>query len=130
VNLVTDTHALVWYLTGQARRLSRRAHRAFQDADRGRATVHIPVVILMEVVLLERRGRVEVAYRELREQLSVRPGLPLEPLFPEDIDEARGLRLLPDPFDCLIAATARRLGLALITCDESITETRVVRTYW
>ena len=129
MNLVTDTHALVWYLTGEVRHLSRRAHRAFRDAEAGRVVVHIPVVVLMEVVLLERRGRVEVAYRELREQLSVHAGMPLEPLLPEDIDEARAVTLR-DPFDCLIVATARRLGLALITCDEVITETKVVRSYW
>lgn len=130
MNLVTDTHALIWYLTGQARRLSRRALRVFQDADGGRSTVHIPVVVLMEVVLLERRGRIELAYRELREQLSLRPGMPVEPLVPEDVDEARGLAALRDPFDCLIAATARRLGLPLITRDDLITEAKVVRTYW
>jgi len=130
VNLVTDTHALVWYLTGESRRLSRRVRRVFQDADAGRATVRIPVVVLMELVLLERRGRIEVAYHELRDQLEVRRGMPLEALLPEDIDEARTLAVLRDPFDCLIAATARRLGLPLITRDQSITEAKVVRTYW
>lgn len=130
MNLVSDTHALIWYLTGQLRRLSRRVRQAFQAADDGRATVRIPVVVLMEVVLLERRGRIEVAYRELRDQLALRPGMPLEALLPEDIDEARNLAVLRDPFDCLIAATARRLGLPLITRDEVITEAKVVRTYW
>lgn len=130
MNLVTDTHALVWFLTGESRRLSRRVRDVFQDADDGRATVHIPVVVLMELVLLERRGRIEVAYRELRDQLAVRRGMPLEALLPEDIDEARTLAVLRDPFDVLIAATARRLGLPLITRDEAITEAKVVRTYW
>jgi len=130
MNLLVDTHALVWYLSGQLRRLGRRARRALAQADAARWTVRVPAVALMEIVLLERRGRIRVSYRELREQLAMRPGFPIEPLTAEDIDEARGLAALTDPFDCLIAGTAKRLGLALITNDEAITKTRLVPTHW
>ena len=130
MNLVADTHALVWYLSGQRRRLSRRARHAFAQAEAARWTVRVPTVALMEIVLLERRGRIRLAYAELREQLSIRPGLPIEPLTADDIDEARTLAPLPDPFDCLIAGTARRLNLPLITNDEAITRTGLVSTHW
>ena len=130
MNLVTDTHALVWYLSGDSRRLSLKARRAFAQAETGRWTVRVPVLVLMEIVLLEQRGRIRVSYGELREQLSIRPGLPIEPLLPEDVDEARALATLRDPFDCLIAATARRLRLPLITSDTAIAETGLVSTHW
>ena len=130
MNLVADTHALVWYLSGQFQRLSRRARHAFAEAEAGRWTVRVPAVVLMEVVLLEHRGRIRISYRELREQLSIRPGLPIEPLTPEDVDEARALAVLRDPFDCLIAGTARRLGLALLTNDDAITRTGLIRAHW
>lgn len=113
MNLVTDTHVLGWYTSGQLRRLSGRARRAFAEAEAGRWTIRVPTVVLMEIVLLDERGR-RVAYRELREQLALRSGLPIEPLTPEDIDEARALRSLRDPFDRLIAGTARRLALPLL----------------
>jgi len=130
MNLVADTHALVWHLSGQMRRLSRRARHAFAEAEAGRWTVRVPAVVLMQVVLLEHRGRLRISYRELRDQLSIRPGLPIEPLMPEDVDEARALAALTDPFDCLIAGTARRLGLALLTNDEAITGTGLIRAHW
>jgi predicted nucleic acid-binding protein len=76
MNLVTDTHVLVWYTSGQLRRLSRRARRAFAEAEAGRSTIRVPTIVLMEVILLEERGRLRVAYRELREQLALRSGLP------------------------------------------------------
>ena len=84
----------------------------------------------MEIVLLEQRARIRVSYGELREQLSIRPGFPIEPLTPEDVDEARALAKLRDPFDCLIAATARRLQHPLITNDAAIFEAGVVSTHW
>jgi PIN domain nuclease of toxin-antitoxin system len=130
VNLVADTHALVWYLAGDHRRLSTAARRAFRDAEAGRTTVHIPMVALMEIALLEERGRLRLAYGDLREQLALRPGLPLEPVLPEDIDEARTLVQLRDPFDRLIAGTAVRLALPLLTNDARITASGRLRTFW
>jgi hypothetical protein len=41
--------------------LSHRARRVFRGADDGRSTVRIPVVVLMEEVLLERRAQIELA---------------------------------------------------------------------
>ena len=130
MNLVSDTHALVWYLAGETRRLSAGARRAFRDAEAGRRTVFISTVTLMEIALLEERGRLRIDYRGLREQLGLRPGLPLEPLLPEDIDEARALVQLRDPFDRLIAGTAIRLALPLLTNDARIMASRRLRTYW
>jgi predicted nucleic acid-binding protein len=76
VNLVVDTHALVWYLSGQHRRLSARARRVFSAAGRGRARIHVPVTVLMEVVLLEQLGRLRVSYGAPREQVALRLGFP------------------------------------------------------
>lgn len=130
MNLVVDTHAIVWHLSGQERRLSARARRAFSTAESGRSRIHVPVAVLMELVLLEQMGRLRISYRELREQLVLRPGFPLEAMTPEDVDEARGLGVLVDPFDRLISGTALRLGLPLMTNDSLITNSKRVKTYW
>lgn len=84
----------------------------------------------MELVLLEQLGRLRISYRDLREQLALRAGFPLEAITPEDVDEARGLGVLLDPFDRLIAGTAIGLGLPLMTRDELITSSRRIPTYW
>jgi PIN domain nuclease of toxin-antitoxin system len=75
-------------------------------------------------------GRLRIDYRGLREQLGLRTGMPLTPLMPEDIDEARALVQLRDPFDRLIAGTAVRLALPLLTNDSRITASGRLRTYW
>jgi len=130
VNLVVDTHPLVWYLAGEDRRLSRRARATFADVEAGRATLHVPAPVLMELVLLEQLGRVRGPYAELRVQLGLRAGIRLEPLLPEDVDEARALAVLQDPFDRMIVGTAIRLGLPLLTRDAEITTSRRVKTVW
>lgn len=129
MKLVTDTHALVWYLSGE-KRLSRRARQAFHHADAGRWTVHVPAIVLYEISMLERLGRLRLSYRQLRDQLALRPGLPIEPTTAEDVDETRSLGTIADPFDRLVAATALRLSAPLITCDETLSAAPAVRTYW
>ncbi len=130
MNLVADTHAVVWYFGAQHRRLSRPALRAFREAEEGIRTVYIPTVVLMEMILLEQLGRLRFSYRELRDRLAEHSGFPLEPLTAEDVDEARSVGALDDPFDRLIVGTAMRLGLALITADAAIADRSEVKTYW
>jgi len=58
------------------------------------------------------------------------PAPPIEPLVWDDIREVRGLAELLDPFDRLIAGTAIRLDAPLITGDERISASGLVRTIW
>jgi PIN domain nuclease of toxin-antitoxin system len=58
------------------------------------------------------------------------PALPIEPLVWDYIREAHELAVLVDPFDRLIAGTAIRLDAPLITGDEHIRTSRLVRTIW
>jgi PIN domain nuclease of toxin-antitoxin system len=47
----------------------------------------------------------------------------------EDVNEARAFPF-SDPFDCLIAGTAARLGMPLITKDSEIAGSGLVETIW
>lgn len=54
----------------------------------------------------------------------------IEPLLPEDIEEARGLGAVADPFDRLLGGTALRLSAPLISKDSRLKRLRGVRTMW
>ena len=59
----------------------------------------------------------------------VKQGFQIQPLLWEDVNEARGLPF-DDPFDCLIAGTALRIGVPLITKDTVISESGLLETVW
>jgi PIN domain nuclease of toxin-antitoxin system len=132
VTYVTDTHALIYFASGDLRRLSARALRIFRRAEADRDRVHVPVVCFFELALLLERGRVRsrLSFDEWRVRIAAHPGLPIEPLLWEDVREARGLAALVDPFDRLIAATAVRLDAPLITSDGRIRESGLLRSVW
>jgi PIN domain nuclease of toxin-antitoxin system len=129
---VTDTHALLFYVTGALRRMSPRCVRIFRRAEEQRDRVHVPVTCFFEMALLFERGRIKSrpGLDECHALVAAFPGLPIEPLGWEDVREARGLATLVDPFDRLIAATALRLEVPLLTNDERIRRSGLVRTVW
>lgn len=120
------------YASGDLRRLSRRASRVFERAETGRDRVHIPVICFFDLALLLERGRVRsrIAFDEYHDRVAEHTGFPVEPLDWGDVREARALAPLVDPFDRLIAAAAIRLDVPLITADERISASRLVRTLW
>jgi PIN domain nuclease of toxin-antitoxin system len=129
---VTDTHALVFYVTGALRRMSPRCVRIFRRAEEQRDRVHVPVTCFFEMALLFERGRIksQPGLDECHALIAAFPGLPIEPLGWEDVREARALTGLVDPFDRLIAGTALRLEVPLLTDDERIRRSGLVRTVW
>jgi PIN domain nuclease of toxin-antitoxin system len=129
---VTDTHPLVFYSIGETRKLGRRALRAFLDAEKKKAIIYIPTVCFFELALLLEGGRIQspFSFAEWKERVEELGGFIVEPLTWEDIEEARALVQLRDPFDRLIAGTANRLHCPLITRDREVTASRLVVTAW
>ena len=128
---VTDTHPLVWYASGQRRRLSRRVVRIFESADRNTALVYVPAMVLWEVSTLVGRGRVELRQPfDHWAQMLPRRGFEVVPVDLPLVLEARWLTFSRDPFDVSIVATAKLKDLPLITKDETIIDAGVVEVTW
>lgn len=129
---VTDTQALIFFATGDLRRISPRCTRIFRRAEAQRDQVHVPVICFFELALLLERGRIKsrLGFDEWYTLIAAHPGLPIERLVWDDVREARGLAALVDPFDRLIAGTALRLDVPLLTNDARIRDSGLVRTVW
>lgn len=129
---VTDTHALIWYALGPQRRLGRRARALFERAERGQATIYVPVLVLVELAEAIRRGviRTEGGFSRWTERLFASGRFVAANLTTAIVVEAEGLYSIPERGDRLIAATARHLDSPLITKDPVIARAPHVQTVW
>ncbi len=122
---VTDTQALVKFMTGK-KVINDVAHQAYLSADNGEDTIIIPAIVLMEVMYLFEKNRIETGLLQ-SEELMESQNYRFEPLSLEILKTASEIDDIPELHDRLIAATARYLDLPLITNDPVIGQSRFVK---
>ena len=123
-SFVTDTQALVKFMMGQTV-INDRSHQAFLSADNGESTIIIPAIVLMEVLYLFEKNRIDVGLLQT-EDLFKSQNYQFEPLSFEILKTASEINDIPELHDRLIAATARYLDLPLITNDPVIRDSSFV----
>ena len=117
-SFVTDTQALVKFMMGQ-KVINEKSHQAFLSADRGESTIIIPAVVLMEVLYLFEKNRIKIDLIQTEDLLTSK-NYQFEPLSLEILKTASEISDIPELHDRIIAATARYLGIPLITNDPEI----------
>ena len=128
--ILLDTHVVVWSKT-DSRLLSRNARRLMEKARR-QDGLAISAISLWELALLLSRGKIQ-SYGSVESSVQMFcDGVTVQPItleiaalaaqFPADYPG--------DPVDRLIGATARAAGLILITRDERILSSPLLRTVW
>ena len=129
---VADTHVVLWFLSGDVRRVGRRARRVLEMIDGVSIGIVVSVISLWEVAQLADAGRVRLAagYTAWCDQLEELPGIRVEPLLRNDVEMARSLAALADPSDRLIAGTALRLRVPLLSGDRRIAASGRVPVVW
>lgn len=130
--LITDTHPLVWYLTAQFTRLPAKVKNAFDFAIDGKCAIFIPAVVLWELSLLMKAGKIrtEVSLEEYVQERFFARAISILNLETEDILLSQSLNFSRDPYDVLIVANALRLDCPLITGDTVIHKTRPCELFW
>ena len=120
--IVIDTHVLVWALDDDPR-LGPQTLDLIVAAGRNQG-VHVSAITPWEIAMLAHKGRLALG-REIGAWMDAAlaaPGIVLEPILPAIAIDAVRLpgQFHADPADRLIVATARHLGLPLVTADQAI----------
>jgi PIN domain nuclease of toxin-antitoxin system len=127
-DVVTDTHALIWYLEDSSR-LSTVANEVFNKCDKGELLIYIPTICLVEIVYLQEKGRISPGMKSQLDNALINgnSGLVLANLTAGVVDALAKIprNAVPDMPDRIIVATAKHLGLPLISKDNKITSSGI-----
>ena len=129
--ILVDTHVVVW-LALEPERIAKKARTAIEVARRGGQGIAISDITLLEISILERKARIrlnsslETFLSEIEARFIVLPitgricvqAISLPASYPND------------PADRIIGATALVEGVPLITADEGMRRSQVLRTIW
>ena len=121
MSFVTDTHALVWYLTDDPQ-LSRRAKRLFESVDDSAAYAYVSCITFFELVYLVEKKKLAVDLEQIFTMISSATNYRIEPVCLPIIEASRKIPRgkVADPWDRLIAATSMHLRLPLVTKDAKL----------
>jgi PIN domain nuclease of toxin-antitoxin system len=128
--ILLDSHVLIWAVA-DSKRLSRAAASAIRRARHGDG-LGVSAITAYEVAWQIASGRIQgygtvensvLRFLEGVRMWAITPEIAaLAAQFPGDYPR--------DPADRIIGATARAEGLILITCDERIRRSPLIRTVW
>ena len=125
---VADTMAIVLHL--EKRKSGTNVKQILTDAENGNAVVHVPAIVFAEILYLSEKKRIVLTLSDVENQLSKFPNFRSQELSFEIVKIAETITDIPELHDRLIAATAKHLGLELITNDPKIQNSAFVKTVW
>ncbi|MCZ7383278.1 MAG: PIN domain-containing protein [Candidatus Methanoperedens sp.] len=126
---VTDTHALLWYLTDDEK-LSKIAQGVFEKADKGEVDIVIPTTVLAEALFITEKHRVDIEFIDIIENIQNSSNYLLHPLDIDIVMKCHELKKIPELHDRIIVATAILLDAKLITKDTKIKVSKEVEVVW
>jgi len=132
--IVLDTHALVWWVSGDNRLSAPACERIEQELASPGRQVLVSAISAWEIAMLVERGRIALAM-DLDEWLQAVESLDGIALVPLSVQLAVQSATLPgefhkDPADRMIVALARERNAVLVTADDKIQRYPHVRWAW
>jgi len=120
MNLLLDTHTLLWWLDDQPT-LSKKARTSIAD---GKNMVFISAVVIWEIKIKQALGKLEIP-EDFRKVLDDQPFNSLD----ITVEHAYAVGDLPahhsDPFDRMLVAQTKVEGLTLVTRDTRLKEYKI-----
>ncbi|MEW6239996.1 MAG: PIN domain-containing protein [Chloroflexota bacterium] len=126
---MTDTHSLLWAFMSP-RKLGQEARRVFDEVGNGDAELLIPVIVLAELIFTIENKPIRADLDKILDKLDASPNVEFVDFDLQSALKLRELTEIPEMHDRMIVASAITHQAALITRDETITETGLVEVIW
>ena len=128
MEITLDTHAFIWYLDKSLNnKLSPKALKTIKEAEDS-YTVYLPIIVLMEVLYLIEKGRVNLSFHKLLLNLEESVNYEIVPFDTRLLKIAETIKGL-EVHDRLILATAILTGSPLISNDKEI-HAKGIKVIW
>jgi len=127
-SFTTDTMALILRL--ERRKLGQKAKAVFISAERGEVEIIIPAMVLVELSYLSERKRIETGLNDFKKYRAEHKSIVVEPMTEEVIEKTFEIDDIPELHDRIIAGTALKAGVELITNDPIISRSRFIKVIW
>ncbi|CAG1771659.1 hypothetical protein BAC3_01979 [uncultured bacterium] len=128
MEITLDTHAFIWYLDKSLNnKLSQKALNAIKEAEDS-YTVYLPIIVLMEVLYLVEKGRVNLSFPKLLLNLEESINYEIIPFDTRLLKIAETIKGL-EAHDRLILATVILTGSPLVSNDKEI-HTKGIKIIW
>lgn len=115
MNIVIDTHALLWLLTNDAK-ISSQAKEAARDA----IQINIPTIVLLELLYLLNKKRLTKTFSSILMKLKLDKSYSMVPLDIFVVEKIAQKPIDLEMHDNIIVSTAEILDLPIVTKDQLI----------
>lgn len=132
IRYIVDTHALIWYLTGDAR-LGKAAQRILLAPV---SRLILPMIALAEALFIVEKGKVQISsVADLIADVTADARISIQPLTYDILQESLTLTAIPEMHDRYIVATGlylQSLGetVEILTKDNEIIVSKLIRVVW
>lgn len=126
---VVDTHALLWYLTASPL-LGQGAKTAFDEGKVGTAFLHIPAIVISELYYTNLKQGQPVDFSAEYKKLDQSAQFVMTPFECEDVLDFDQDAAVSEMHDRIIVGVARRLRAPVLTKDQNITASGLVKIVW
>ena len=123
-----DTVTIVRHFSGSGK-MGDSARKILEAVDAGENRLFISAISLVEVLYLSEKNRIQIHLQEVIELIGQSTNYDIVDLNPQIIILSETIKFR-DIFDRLIMATARYLGVSLISSDKEITKSGLIKTVW
>jgi PIN domain nuclease of toxin-antitoxin system len=126
---MADTHSLIWAFHKPSK-LGENARRIFEEVANGETKLLIPVIVLAELIFTIENKPIKADLDKILNAINNSPNIEFVDFDYESALKLRDLTAIPEMHDRMIVVSAMLSNAVLITFDQTITESNVVKVIW